>query len=160
MTVIQAPGPIPKEIACIFLAGSIEIGAAENWQQKVIRRLQEQDSQYVILNPRRDDWDSSWEEKISNPQFNEQVNWELQGLEQAQLVLMYFDPATKSPITLFELGLIAQMDPKKLIVVCPAGFWRKGNVDVVCERYHIRTATTIEDALAMVPTHSQDSHAI
>ena len=154
MTVIKPPSRIPKDLACIFLAGSIEIGAAENWQQKVIRLLQEQSSQYVILNPRRDDWDSSWEEKISNPQFNQQVNWELQGLEQAKLVLMYFHPATKSPITLLELGLVAQLDPKKLIVVCAEGFWRKGNVDVVCDRYRIRTAATIEDALAMVPAHS------
>jgi hypothetical protein len=48
---------------------------------------------------------------------------------------MYFDPNTKSPISLLELGLFAQS--KKLIVCCPRGFWRKGNVDITCDRYGI-----------------------
>ena len=26
---------------------------------------------------------------------------------------------------------------KKIIVYCPDGFWRKGNVDIVCRRYGI-----------------------
>jgi hypothetical protein len=48
---------------------------------------------------------------------------------------MYFDPNTKSPISLLELGLFASS--KKLIVCCPDGFWRKGNVRIVCELYNI-----------------------
>ena len=32
-----------------------------------------QDTNCVIFNPRRKDWNSSWEQKIINPQFKEQV---------------------------------------------------------------------------------------
>jgi hypothetical protein len=149
MQEIKPPRFIPNNLQCIFLAGSIEMGAAEKWQDKVVRLLE--DTGWVILNPRRDDWDSSWEQKIGNPQFNEQVNWELQGMEEAELILIYFDPATKSPITLLELGMLSQLKPEKLIVVCPEGFWRKGNVDVICDRYRIKTASTIEDAMHSVP---------
>ena len=48
---------------------------------------------------------------------------------------MYFDPETKSPITLLELGLYARSG--KLVVCCPHGFWRRGNVDIVCDRYGV-----------------------
>ena len=114
----------------IFRAGSIERGNAENWQDKVINALS--DYRVDILNPRRKDWDSSWAQSIDNPQFNEQVNWELDGLENSDLILMYFDPNTKSPITLLELGLFAHSN--KIILCCPEGFWRKGNVDIVVDR--------------------------
>jgi hypothetical protein len=30
---------------------------------------------------------------------------------------------------------------KKLIVICPDGFWRKGNVEVVCSLYDIHFST-------------------
>ena len=53
---------------------------------------------------------------------------------------MYFDPNTKSPISLLELGLFAKSG--KLIVYCPEGFWRKGNVDVVCKRYEVARANS------------------
>lgn len=115
----------------VFLAGSIEMGAAEDWQTKITQRLS--DSDVIILNPRRNDWDSSWVQSIDNPQFHEQVSWEMYGLTQADVIALYFDPTTKSPISLLELGLHA--DDGKLVVYCPEGFWRKGNVDIVA-KYH------------------------
>ena len=141
---IKPPTFIPNNKDCVFLAGSIEMGAAELWQDKVVKMLSGTD--WVVLNPRRDDWDSSWEQNINNPKFYEQVNWELQGIEEAEKVILYFDPNTKSPITLLELGYIAGSDPEKLIVVCPHGYWRKGNVDIVCDRYGILQVDTIEEA--------------
>ncbi len=143
MKVITAPNKIivePTDGMIIFLAGSIEMGAAEKWQDRVIRKLKK--TNLVILNPRRDDWDSSWEQKITNPQFNEQVNWELDGLSTADEILMYFDPNTKSPISLLELGLFVEND---INVVCPEGFWRKGNVDIVCDRYGVTQWNTIDE---------------
>jgi hypothetical protein len=148
MKEIQAPHFVSDKLATVFLVGSIEMGAAENWQQKIVRLLQK--SSWTILNPRRDDWDSSWEQKIENEQFFEQVSWELQGIEGAEWVIVYFDPNTKSPITLLELGMLSQLKPEQTIVVCPEGYWRKGNVDVVCDRYRIRTAKTIEEAISLL----------
>ncbi|MFA5853958.1 MAG: nucleoside 2-deoxyribosyltransferase domain-containing protein [Patescibacteria group bacterium] len=143
MQEIQAPQPIPNEGRKLFLAGSIEMNRAHEWQQDVVGRLAETD--WVILNPRRGSWDSSWEQNINNEEFKKQVEWELSALERADKILMYFDPQTKSPISLLELGLFARSG--KLVVVCPEGFWRKGNVDIVCERYGIVQVETIELAL-------------
>jgi hypothetical protein len=124
----------------IFLAGSIEMGTAENWQEDLTKYFEKD---FNIYNPRRDDWDSSWEQSIHNSQFYEQVSWELNALNKAQLIVMYFDPKTKSPISLLELGLYA--NSKKLHVICPEGFWRKGNVDIVCEKYDIPLYSSIEN---------------
>ena len=144
MSVIKAPNPIPPHRAAVFLAGSIEMGAAEDWQSEATRLLSE--SGWVVLNPRRDDWDSTWEQSIKNPQFREQVEWELAALDFAEAIILYFSPETKSPISLLELGLHAESD--KLLVVCPDGFWRKGNVDIVCRKYGIPQFSTISDAVA------------
>ena len=61
------------------------------------------------------------------------VEWELDGLERADVIAMWFAPETKAPITLLELGLFARSG--KVVVGCPNGFWRKGNVEVVCARF-------------------------
>jgi len=122
------------------------MGGAEKWQDRVIETLK--DTDWIFLNPRRDDWDSSWEQRMSNSQFREQVEWELQGLHMANKILLYFDPNTKSPISLLELGLHA--DDGKLIVVCPDGFWRKGNIEIVCHRYGITLYNDLESALEIL----------
>lgn len=134
MNIIKPPQKIEYKGKAIFLAGSIEMGVAENWQTKVEKSLAGRD--ITILNPRRDSWDSSWVQSIDNPRFKEQVEWELSAQEKADYIFMYFDPATKSPISLMELGLFAKSG--KLIVYCPEGYWRKGNVDIVCERYGVK----------------------
>lgn len=116
----------------IFLAGSIENGEAENWQDRITKIFSDKD--VIIINPRRDDWDSSWEQNIENEKFHEQVSWELYGMEEADIIACYFDPKTKSPVTMLEIGLHA--NSSKLIVYCPDGFWRKGNIDIVGHYYN------------------------
>jgi hypothetical protein len=133
--VLKPPTPLtlaPGEMS-VFLAGSIEMGRAGPWQAAVEQALA--DLAVTILNPRRDEWDSSWEQSIANPQFRGQVEWELEAQERATLIAMYFDPATQAPITLLELGLFARSG--KVVVCCPPGFWRRGNVEVVCARYGV-----------------------
>ncbi len=125
----------------VFLAGSIDQGKTEDWQQQLSLAL----DGYTVLNPRRDEWDTSWEQNIDNLQFREQVEWELEALERSKVIVFYFSPESKAPISLLELGLHAKSD--KLIVCCPEGYWRKGNVDIVCDRYNIETAETIDDLI-------------
>lgn len=143
MQVISAPNPLPvKRIngvvpRSVFLAGSIEMNAAVDWQTDLCEKLSNVGG--YIFNPRRKEWDSSWKQEKSDPQFHEQVSWEMTALDAAQIIYMNFDPATKSPISLLELGLYAQS--KKIFVNCPDGFWRKGNVDIVCERFGIPVFT-------------------
>lgn len=137
---------VKKHNTSVFLAGSIEMGAAENWQDMIQRLFA--NIPITIYNPRRDDWDSSWIQRESDPQFNHQVNWELDKLEESDFIFMYFDGKTKSPITLLELGLFA--DSGKLIVVCPEDFWRLGNVEIVCSRYNIPLFSNKEPAIKLL----------
>lgn len=91
----------------------------------------------IILNPRRDNWKELGIQDINNPEFKKQVEWELNAQEDADIIGFYFDPKTKSPISLLELGLFSQKN-KFIAVCCPKGFWRKGNVDIVCKKYRIK----------------------
>ena len=125
----------------VFLAGSIEMGKAIDWQTSMSEFFTRFD--FGVFNPRRDDWDSSWEQKFDNSQFYQQVNWELDALEKSDIILLYLVPETMSPISLLELGLHAL--GKKMYVVCPDGFWRKGNVDIVCNRYNIPLFKNLDD---------------
>lgn len=145
---IQAPNEIPnvKTNTKIFLGGSIEMGKAIDWQRELIERLK--DEMITFLNPRRSDWDSSWTQEITNPQFKEQVEWELDGLDMADIIVMVFDPNTKSPISLLELGLHASSE--KMVVICPEGFWRKGNVDIVCNRHEIKQVKDIDELVKYI----------
>ena len=125
----------------VFLAGSIEQNLAEDWQSTMGKWFLSMG--WNIFNPRRTDWDSSWIQSYENPQFNQQVSWELNALEKSDVILMYLDPNTKSPISLLELGLHATS--KKLYVVCPDGFYRRGNVEMVCSTYDIPLFNTLEE---------------
>src|SRR5215510_11101966 len=138
MVEVRPPAPLPVAVReqrapSVFLAGSIEQGAADDWQARFVSALR--DLAVTVLNPRRDAWDASWVQSFDNPLFREQVEWELAALEAASWVAMCFDSTTRSPITLLELGLYARSG--KLLVHCPDGFWRKGNVEVVCRRYGV-----------------------
>lgn len=140
-----------EENTMIFLAGSIEMGAAELWQDRIARELA--DTELVLMNPRRDDWDSSWVQDISNENFNEQVTWEMDYISVSDVVAFYFDPNTKSPITLMELGYVAGLlNDERLeigdygaVVCCPPGFWRRGNVQMICDRHDILLVDTLDE---------------
>ena len=150
MIEIKAPGDYSayKQKKAVFLAGSIEVGEAIDWQAQVSEALSDQD--ILVLNPRRSDWDSSWEQSIDHPQFREQVEWELNALERADTIIMYFDPDTMAPITLLELGLHAKTSAEKLIVCCPDGYWRKGNVDIVCNMHGVRQVDSLDALIKAV----------
>lgn len=109
------------------------MGAADDWQSLMVARLA--DLQIVILNPRRDDWDVTWPQSLNHPGFGAQVEWELDGLDRASVIAMWFAPESRAPVTLLELGLTARTG--RVIVGCPAGFWRLGNVEAICQRFDV-----------------------
>lgn len=125
----------------VFLAGSIEMGNAPDWQPAIAAYLLSKG--FNVFNPRRDDWDSSWKQEFTDPQFFQQVVWELDALEEANHIVMYLAPDTISPISLLELGLFARSG--KLHVVCPPEFKRRGNVEIVCAKYGVPMYEKIED---------------
>jgi hypothetical protein len=131
----------------VFLGGSIGKNdelteLCENWQETLSNKFLETNN-WNVFNPRRDDWDSTWVQEFENPQFSQQVRWELDALDKANVIVIYFSPETKSPISLLELGLYASSG--KVHVICPEGFWRKGNVDIVCNKYDIPQYNSIND---------------
>lgn len=146
--IVYKPPRVPHfdERASLFLAGTIDNGNSADWQAEVESELKSFD--ILVLNPRRDDWDATWEQSIANPKFKEQVDWELDGLDQATHILMYFASGSKSPITLLELGLMANSG--KLIVCCKKDFWRRGNVEVICERHDILLFDELVPALQVL----------
>ena len=130
----------------IFLAGSIEQNTAENWQVKFENKFTHHSG--IIFNPRRDNWNSDLEQSIDNPDFVHQVNWELDALEKAHIIVMYIDPNTKSPITLLEFG--KYYDSGKLLIACPKGFWRRGNIEVMCKRQGLILIESLDELFVRV----------
>lgn len=148
--IIKAPRSINstgENRLSVFLAGSIEMGKAMYWQKYLEDEFADRED-IVLYNPRREIWDNSWVQDAGNTQFREQVEWELHAMEAADLIVMYLAPETQSPITLLELGLFACS--RKLIVCCAEGFWRKGNVDIVCCKYGVQQVNTIEEIVQAI----------
>lgn len=135
MVNVFKPTGIPPETnrLKIFLAGSIEMGKAVDWQTEIANILEYHDID--LYNPRRDDWDSSWEQDPTiGTKFEEQVSWEQDRIHESDVCVFFFDGDTKSPITLLELG-VALASGIPCLIMCPENFWRYGNVCVTARRY-------------------------
>ena len=140
-----------------FLAGSISANAqmtelAEDWQSEMTQFFNELD--WGVFNPRRDDWDSSWKQEFENPQFFQQVTWELNALDAADFILLYLVPETLSPISLYEFGRYSQSG--KIAVVCPEGFWRKGNIEIACHKDNIPLFNTLDEFKQYFQTYKKE----
>ncbi|KAH9218237.1 hypothetical protein DL95DRAFT_385643 [Leptodontidium sp. 2 PMI_412] len=136
--VVMAPNRYIKDQPTVFLSGSIDAPPA-TWQSLLTAALSH--LPVTILNPHRADWDSTWREEIDFPPFNEQVNWELDAMETADVVAVFFNPTSPAPITLMELGLFAR--GKKMVVACPKGYWKRGNVQIVCRRFGVEVVDNV-----------------
>ena len=148
--VIYATNTIPSnedQSTKVFLAGSIEQGKAEEWQSRIIEDLKSFTSdvnieskntiktRLTIFNPRRPDWNPNLPQEAFNEVLRNQITWELDHLEMSDVICLYLDPKTTSPISLLELGL--HMRSRKLLVCCPPGFYRKANIDITCQKYGV-----------------------
>ena len=119
-----------KDFTKVFLAGTIDMGKSIDWQAQVKASFASKAGKYLLYNPRQEHWDAT-----KAGEMDYQVNWELEHLEQSDIVIMNFLPDSQSPITLLELGLFAHSN--KLYVCCPKKFYRYDNVRITCERYRI-----------------------
>ncbi len=147
-TVVTSPEALPAahDKPRVFLGGSIDMGKAVDWQAQMIAALADQD--VVILNPRRPDWNPAWKPVADEPEFRRQVEWELAALESADVVVLYLTPGSQAPISLLEMGLHARTG--KLVVLCPEGFWRKGNVDITAQKYGVKQVESLDALIAEV----------
>lgn len=109
--------------AALFLAGSIS--DSWNWQEYIASRLK--DTDLVVINPRREFFDTSVKEEASR-----QIEWEFNHLDRADMVLFWFSHETLAPITLLEYGKM-MMTKKKLFVGCDPAYRRKFDIEVQTE---------------------------
>lgn len=130
----------------VILYGSIEPDPAKDWQTSLATLLS--DLPIAIINPRCDAWDCTWVEDVSDARFKAQVEWEMDHAKVADVIAFYFKPGTLTPITLLELGMYAGTG--KAVVCCPAGFYKRGNVQLVCARYEIDLLDTLEELESII----------
>lgn len=127
------------------------MGNSRNWQNIVSEHiLTHFPHNTIVLNPRRDDWDASWKQEATNPQFRQQVDWEQDGLATANTIIFNFEPKSLSPVTLMELGHELGKRPEDrsdLYVICPEDYWRKGNVVIMCEDAGVPVFSSLEEFL-------------
>ncbi|KAK4201181.1 hypothetical protein QBC40DRAFT_278665 [Triangularia verruculosa] len=117
----------------VFLAGTTTRTNGPEWRDTLLQSIC--NLPITVFNPLRLDWDSSWKEDVDFAPFKEQVEWELDMLHQADLVVVYFGPQTDAPISLLEFGLFAQSG--KVIVCCHRAYRKRGNVEIVCKRFDL-----------------------
>ncbi|KAF5267874.1 hypothetical protein FOXYS1_1247 [Fusarium oxysporum] len=132
----------------IFLAGITTSTGEPDWRETLTKALMDQ--HVTILNPNRPDWDSTWKEDFSDKRWEEQVWWELDMQEAADIIVFFFHPSTEAPISLMELGLAAKTKPERSIVCALDGYRKKGNVEAVCKRFGanlVHTETDLRDTL-------------
>jgi hypothetical protein len=135
----------------VFLAGSIEMGKAIQWQKQMATELST--LPITVNNPRRGHWDPEATQSAKDAAFAAQVEWELSALEKADVICFFFDTETKSPVSMLELGLWAHSG--KVIVCCGDKFWRAGNIHLVCERYGVPFVKTFAE---LVPAIKERLH--
>jgi hypothetical protein len=102
MNIVTAPQHYYKKHSrkALFLAGGIS--NCPNWQTYFIEELTKPPVKFFkvdVLNPRRENFDTSNSEAES-----EQITWEFDMLQQADVIAFWFPKETDCPITLYELG--------------------------------------------------------
>lgn len=137
----------------VFTAGSINMGKSEPWADKLANLFADYD--VTFFNPLRDDWDSTWEQKLENDNFRGQVMWEIEHLLKSDITVFFIASEGESPISLLEIGLMSLMNAtskSKVIVCCEQGFWRRGNVEVMCYRFGMPLVETFEELVELLKT--------
>lgn len=143
--------PLPQDVdkPSVILYGSIE---KLDWREDFAASLS--DLPVIVLNPNRADWDSTWVEDISCSKFKEQVEWEMDYAQVADVIAFHFGSATAAPISLLELGMYAGTG--KVVVHCDPGYPKLGNVQIVCAKYAIPMVSEMDELKELVRTRLQE----
>lgn len=75
------------------------------------------EGRYILFNPRQEHWDAT-----RPGEMDYQVRWELDHLEEADIIVMHLLGSSKSPISLLEMGLHARSG--KMHVIYEKDFYR------------------------------------
>ncbi len=136
------------EFPTVFLAGTIDNGNSENWQNYVIDRITED---CVIFNPRRDNWSKT----ATHEDVIKQIDWEQDQLSDSSVIFVNFLPKSLSPITLLELGQCLAYSACgnssdrdfSLLVCCPKEYFRYTNVKHMCDNHGVKVVEDIDEAI-------------
>ena len=123
MRYIEAPKTYTrrKNEKVIFLAGGIT--NCPDWQQDLVKLLDI--PQIVILNPRRKNF------PIGNPSVAiEQITWEFNSFQKADLISFWFSRGSLNPIVLFELGKWLVQNEKKIFIGIDTEYQRRQDVEI------------------------------
>lgn len=135
----------PKYIAnSVFLAGTIDNGNSFDWQQEVIKELQ--DIECVVFNPRKASWDHSINPIEVTKALRTQVEWEQRTMEYASIVFFNFESGSVSPISLLEYGACWGTN-KSTVVRCSAEYFRFGNIKIMQDLIQEPTYTEFNKAV-------------
>lgn len=136
----EEPSPLWDHVS-IFLAGSIEMGKAMDWQRDTAQKIHDAwqyDEDIHFYNPRRHG-------KFTPDMELTQIRWEQERLQRANYIFMVLDPDTKSPISLLEFGEFIASG--KMFVVCPETFYRYHNLVVTANMHGQRIYHTIDEGI-------------
>lgn len=137
-----------RHATTLFLAGTTPRPGQPDWRAVVVEATA--GLPVTLLDPVRPDWDGSWVEDVSFAPFREQVAWELDMQEAADLVAFFFHPHKDGMISLLELGLCARASHSvaRIVVACPPGYVKRGNVQMICQRFGLCLVESVEDLAA------------
>lgn len=145
MRVITCPDSVDNTVSPgsrVFVGGGIS--NCPNWQADIIQMLGVVDDGLILVNPRREQFDTS-----DASATEAQIEWEYQHLHQASAVVFWFPKETLCPITLYELGS-AGARGAKIFVGCHPEYARR--VDVVKQLALARPGVVVRDTLEQVAT--------
>lgn len=122
--VIYAPSnEAPSGLKSVFLAGTTSEVDAHDWREALSTALS--DVPVTIYNPYRADWDSSWREDINFTPYREQVEWELEKQDKADIVVIYFHRPPRHRSVCSSLGSVRGFQ-ERLSLSVPRGTGRGG----------------------------------
>lgn len=88
-------------------------------------------------------------------------------------MVVYFTSAAKATITLLELGYALgrlsaasekdegrKKEKKRMIVGCERGFWKRGNVEIICARCGVDVEEGLEDVIVGVKEHVREFEGV
>ncbi|MEP2240010.1 MAG: nucleoside 2-deoxyribosyltransferase domain-containing protein [Maribacter sp.] len=123
----------------IFLAGSMDHKQEGSWRTKVIAEFGAHD----IFDPTH-----VHHNNLNDEQMKRHVQWELDALQLADMILLNFLPIALSPISLVELGMYVRSN--KLIVICPKAFYKSNYVNTLCKKYNTPIFNNITEAKTLL----------
>ena len=112
----------------IYLGGTIH--SKNNWQKDVVNHFRDQG--YDVYNPVK-----RWGKDIVQAELDKFIEWQLDALEKADIIVLNIDEHSRSFTRLFEFGLYANLPSKKMTVYCSPKSPIFTHVRVTCKKYNV-----------------------